>query len=350
MAFVFLEARNVRILREVTCEPHGRLNLIFGRNASGKSSFLEAIGFLGLGRSFRTAQLEPVIRRGATSLSVFGRYVEGGVEHRVGVERSRGGRRIKVDQNTAATAAELAQTIPLQALGPDAQRIFFLEAQTRRQALAWSLFHVEPQFLPRWRAYSRLLKQRNAALRNGGNTAAWDHELGQAGEALGQLFRTHLTDLWPHVERQCEKLLGQIPKLEFDIGWSDPRLEDNLRRDQQRDHDRGFTHAGPHRADLVISLDGYAARAQASHGQQKLLLLAFRFAQIELLKQTRGRSTVLLVDDLATDLDREHRAAVIRAALGLQSQCFVTATEAELLPQQEGRAFHVEQGQLRVLS
>lgn len=347
MPFVFLEASNVRILRHVICEPHSQLNIISGANASGKSSFLEAISFLGLGRSFRTAQLEPIVRRGEKSLYVFGRYLENQVEHRVGIERGTTGRRIKVDQNSAATVADLAHTVPLQALGPDSQRVFFLEAMARRQTLAWGLFHVEPRFLSLWSVYTRLLKQRNAALRSGVGTNAWDHELSRAGEALTDMIRSHLDVLRPKFERECHRLLQQTPSLQYDQGWpADVELENAFHRDRNRDSERGFTHAGPQRADLLISLEGYAARAQASHGQQKLLLLAFRFAQLDLLRDRTGRGSVLLMDDLPTDLDRNRRGRVMERLSSLSAQCFVTTTEPELLGYDAGRSFHVEQGEL----
>lgn len=352
MAFVFIEARNVRILEEVACTPHPRLNVVFGQNASGKSSLLEAIGFLSLGRSFRTAQADPVIRRGTDGLSVFGRYVEAGVEHRVGIERTRVGHRIKIDQNAGATVADLAHTVPLQAVTPDAHRLFFQDTQMRRQALAWSLFHVEPQFLPRWRAYTRLLKQRNAALRSGSAFSAWDRELAAAGEALSMLYAGHVTLLAPYFARFSENLAGLIPALQYERGWAaEGSLESVLAQDKGRDQQRGYTHAGPHRADVVLRLDGHAARVHASHGQQKLLLLAFRFAQAALLHELRHRPCVILIDDLPTDLDKGHRRDVVEALGQLEAQAFVTTTERELLPDTTGAAvFHVEQGRVAAVS
>ncbi len=143
----------------------GRCNLISGANASGKTSLLEAIFFLGRGRSFRTARNETLIRKGADELLLTGRFEAGESIRPVGVRYSREGFEARAAGNRIGSLAELATILPVQAIDPEVHRLVEEGPQERRRYLDWGVFHVEPRFVEQWRRYQRALKQRNAALR-----------------------------------------------------------------------------------------------------------------------------------------------------------------------------------------
>ncbi len=148
----------------------------------------------------------------------------------------------------------------------------------------------------------------------------------------------------------CQELLGAgyEGELIFESGWEDGKnLAECLRQDQSRDRARGFTHSGPHRADLRIELHAHSAQVDASHGQYKLLVMALRLAQIRKFIGSGNRHCCLLIDDLAAELDLEHRARLARFLSRLPAQLFITATEAALIERRSWpshKAFHVEQG------
>src|SRR5690606_14657295 len=98
-----------------------------------------------------------------------------------------------------------------------------------------------------------------------------------------------------------------------------------------------------HRAELVLKVDGSPAQQALSRGQQKLLVGAMRLAQVALLNRTWPRPAILLVDDLAAELDGTHRARLLELLLATGAQLFVTATDPALLPSPaaEARMFHV---------
>src|SRR5690606_32386393 len=130
-------------------------------NGSGKTSLLEAINLLGLGRSFRTHRAKPIIRNGEERLVVFGE-VELDRSARVGVEKTRHGEtNIKVDGRVVLSAAELATQLPLVAINSDSFDLIGGSGKVRRQLLDWVTFHVEPSFLRIWRNAQHCLKQRN---------------------------------------------------------------------------------------------------------------------------------------------------------------------------------------------
>ncbi len=170
-----VDFRNLQPLR-LACAPG--LNLIIGANAAGKTSLLEALYFLGRGRSFRTAQNRELIRRGGARLRVVAGLVEaGGRRVTVGVEHD--GRVIgaRVAGNPAETLAELARQMPVLLIDAGSHRLLEGGPRERRRFMDWGLFHGESGFLKVWRRYGAALRHRNAALRGGLDARsidAWD--------------------------------------------------------------------------------------------------------------------------------------------------------------------------------
>ncbi|MHB8453311.1 MAG: DNA replication/repair protein RecF [Acidiferrobacterales bacterium] len=353
MLLTRLEIHNIRLLGNVVMEPGAALNLIQGRNASGKTSLLEAIHLLSTGQSFRTKQLSQLVQKGTDGFVVSGQISRDGEGTRIGLQYDGRNRAIHLGGARVTSAAALASAVPLQAITADTHHEFMRTSAYRRGVLDWWLFHVEPDFYSEWSRYQRLINQRNAALRAKLPQAAryvWDEELAATGERLNH-WRAGFVEHWrPEFGRIAECLLGYpAARLTFHRGWPDDRsLLEQLRSDRVQDELRGYTRSGPHRADLGLVFDDDAARNSASHGQQKALIVALRLAQVHLFTQRAGRRCILLADDVGAELDYEHRERVIEALSNLGSQVFVTAIEAYDAPaiNDRVRVFHVEQGRL----
>lgn len=118
---------------------------------------LEAIHLLGLARSFRSARLQPVIQYEEAACTVFGQVMlANGIASNLGISRERQGEfTIRIDGQNARSAAQLAETLPLQLINPDSFRLLEGAPKIRRQFLDWGVFHVEPRFLPVWQRLRR---------------------------------------------------------------------------------------------------------------------------------------------------------------------------------------------------
>ena len=134
-------------------------------------------------------------------------------------------------------------------------------SEVRRRFLDWGLFHVEPAFLPIWRRHARALKQRNSLLRGragGEQMEAWETELAQAGETLGDFRASYVASLQPHLEAAIRDLLpaAGAAQLSLQPGWrrQEVSLADALLLARDRDLQLGHTSVGPHRADLRLDL------------------------------------------------------------------------------------------------
>lgn len=355
MPLTLLEVQNLRLFEKFRFTPDLHLNLIVGRNASGKTSLLEAIHLLGTGRSFRTTHLNQLIRYTTPSFLVSGLFDDEGVPAiRLALQRDSQHSRFSLGGSPQPSASALARTLPLQIISPDSHFQFFTNTRHRRGILDWGVFHVEPDFYVQWVRYQRALNQRSAALKAHQLPKAcfaWDPELVESGEQLQGYRRQFLEEWNVRFQHYCFHLLGtSATEIELKQGW-DPgaSLDQTLHKERGWDLQSGTTHSGPHRADVALSFSGQPARISASHGQQKLLVMALRLAQMEIFTQKTRRHCVVLVDDLAAELDQIHRQQLMHTLANMSLQVFITATEAGLVDTQgwlSHKVFHVERGAL----
>jgi DNA replication and repair protein RecF len=341
---------NVRSLRHAELTLHSGHNLIWGSNASGKTSLLESIFLLGRGRSFRTRSSERLIRHGEPYLRVFGRLAADPPTP-IGIEVSRkDGTVAKVGGAFVSSLAELSRAFAVQVIEPGVHKLIEEGAQVRRRWMDWAVFHVEPNFIDVWSRYSRALKQRNSALRISPEQAsAWDPELVRLGEQIAKLRRDFMVRLQPYWTEISKELTDLDVELYFSQGWAaDSTLAEALAASRDRDITRGITHAGAHRADIMVRLEKGLARETLSRGQQKLIAAAMTLAQLHLIRELTGTLPTLLLDDPAAELDRARLGRFVAQVRRLQCQLVVTSLSPETsLFGQPDTVFHVEQGELR---
>ena len=345
-----LWVQNVRCLEEAVLEAADH-NLIYGHNASGKTSLLEAIFVLGRGRSFRGAQREGLIRDGESEAVISGKVTRGELPGQIGLSLRRGSApRVRINGRDETSAASLAEWLPVQVLDPGLHRLVDEGPGIRRRFVDWGLFHVEQDFLGHWRRYQRSLRQRNAALkgRAPGDLAIWDERVGAEGETLNILRESYLESLGGAIRAFGERLLGEQIRLDYRPGWPHGQsLAETLGRNRDRDRRFGATQAGPHRADVLIEVADQQARGRVSRGQQKLLAASLVLAQLQDLQDRRGVRSVLLLDDMAAELDPDSLKRLVASVSGLGCQLFITSLGREDVPlEMPHAAFHVEQGKV----
>jgi len=336
---------------ELNLSPH--CNIIIGDNGAGKTNILESIYYLSLTRSFRTAPVKNIIHSEHDYLQVVGKVQDNdaGRDCILGIRKSAVATQIRINGESIKQSSRLAAYLPVQIIHPQGHQLLEQGPKQRRQFLDWGVFHVEPSFLALWHDYSHTLKQRNAALRQGQAAKAiqlWDQRLLGLGQKMTDLRIRYLDALQPHIRHYCDALIALDVEASYRSGWpSDQDFDHALKKGLELDRQQGFTRVGPHRADLVFKSNNKRVQDYFSRGQQKLLVCALRLAQIKLLNTEKARNAVLLVDDLAAELDTQHRAKLFAAALETGAQVFVTSTQLDLLQPAmacDCKVFHVEHG------
>lgn len=361
MPITRLQLTNLRNIRSATLAPGPGINLIYGDNGSGKTSLLEGIHLLGLARSFRSTHHVPLVSYGEQEVTVYGELVEDEHCYRLGIAKSRNGETtLRQDGTPLQSAADLAQLLPVLSLNSSSFDLINGPPKPRRRLLDWVAFHVEPAFLGIWRNLQHCLKQRNSLLRHGKisarELAPWDDQLVCCADQIDQIRARSMT-LFIEAFQSLGELLPGVGAIQlvYQRGWNkDIAYREALAQHLEQDFTRGYTQAGPHRADLRISINGGAASELLSRGQQKIVICALLLAQGVIFKSQKGRPCTYLIDDLPSELDTRRRQQLAAWLLDLGAQLFITGIELEPLltmwPEtiDGGRLarFHVEQGQV----
>jgi DNA replication and repair protein RecF len=216
----------------------------------------------------------------------------------------------------------------------------------RRRWLDWGVFHVEQTFLEHWLRFSRALRQRNAALKQGQDPATWDTELALHGELVARQRSLWFESVKPYLNETIHRLSGLDVELGFFRGWAAERtLAEALVEGLDRDRARGATQMGPQRADVSLKVGGKAARESLSRGQQKLVAAAMVLALLQRLREGQGTPPTLLLDDPAAELDANRLGLLVDLVGELDCQLIITSLDPTLAVfGQPERVFHVEQG------
>lgn len=356
MQLSHLKIRDFRNLVDIQFEPCSGVNLIYGLNASGKTSLLESIYYLSHLRSFRTPYLSDLINHHASRLQLLAKATDQLDNHiPIGIERSKDSLEVRANQKPIQRVADITAIFPVLAIHPDSYRLITGSPGERRAYIDWGVFHVEQGFFEAWQRYKKALSQRNAALRSGQKPSyckLWDKELDQAAQHIDAKREKYIQDLYPFYLNLMQQFFpDQHVKLEYRRGWkNEESLRTVLEQTFDRDVKRGVTQAGPHRADLYIQVDGKSAQTGISRGQQKVLVALLKLAQVQQFSQSAARHCILLYDDLAAELDKEHRKQIMSVLKSMPIQLFLSAIEPDQIDLQgwsDVRMFHVEQGRMK---
>lgn len=350
-----LTVQNIRRISKAQLEPDLGTNLICGANGSGKTSLLESIYYLSAARSFRTAKVTNVITHGEEALLVSGSLVDTlGSSHQIGVEKNRSYTRIKINGQAQNVASAMARLVPILTFNSESYALLDGGPANRRALLDRLLFHVEPSYLATLKQYFRALKQRNTLLRNRASKqqfGSWNELLATAAKLIDDWradcvakINQNLAD--SEIADNFESLV-----FEYRRGWlADGDYVQLLADNWQKDSESLNTSIGPHRAELRLKVGSKPAKTIVSRGQGKLIISAIVGAQARYLRELTNETPILLVDDLASELDREARSLALSSLLATGSQLFLTAIESTDLPPNavgSARMFHVEQGVVR---
>jgi len=357
-----LKIEGVRNLERVRLDTLTRVNFFHGPNGAGKTSLLEAVHLLGMGRSFRRGSFSNLIQHGREDTVVFGRVRCGSGAARsmdIGVRRYRDGTlEMRVEGRPAAALSELVVNLPLQVVNAEANELLTGTPAVRRRFMDWGVFHVEHQFHGQWRRYQRGLRQRNHLLRRGNppqrELAVWTREVIEAGEALTAMRSGDVDALKPAIQYIMGVLHPGLKDLglSYRKGWdSKHSYGEALEQGLQTDLERHFTYAGPHRADMRLTTDGYPVGEVLSRGQQKILVYGLKLAQGGLLRERTGRDCTYLIDDLPSELDEKHGRRVCALLDEIGAQVLVTCIDTgstawwpDSGKPEERSMFHVEHG------
>ncbi|MGZ8191504.1 MAG: DNA replication/repair protein RecF [Methylococcaceae bacterium] len=356
MTLLKLDIYSVRNIQKQSISPSPVINFIVGENASGKSAFIEAIYILGRAKSFRPISIKSVISFNQDFLIVSAQALQAnGSICQLGIQLDGKNSEIRINQESTKKRSDLLYALPLQLIHPKSYELLDASAQVRREFLDWGVFHDDENFLSAWRNFKKALSQRNSLLKTKElkQLNVWDKELVYYGTIVNRCRQQYLKKFKPVFTQIIKKFLAiDDVDLKLISGWdSSKEFHQVLLGDLDKDSRHGFTHSGPHRADLQLFINNRLAKDFVSRGQLKLLVLSLKLAQVQLLTNEHSNSGCILIDDFAAELDVFSRAKLLKFLSELECQVFITATElaelGDLNSIKNYKLFHVEHGNIK---
>ncbi len=349
-----LVVRGFRNLRDLDLSPGPRFNVLFGDNGQGKSNLLEAVYYLGSLSSFRGAPREDLIAHDAERALLAARFLvePAGVKAQVRLSRKEG-RALALDEKRPRSSAAWVGALPMVLFHPGDVALAGGSPEARRAFLDRILEQMDATFASAAGTYRKALRSRNRLLKQVGadrrSIVAYDELLASAGAVVGASRARLVEALKPRVEAAFAEVAGE--SIALDVAYR-PRVEPTVEAIRRalsaalpKDLARGFTADGPHGDDLALTVGARGARHHASQGQHRMMVLALKVAELEVLARTVGRVPVLLLDDVSSELDpiRNRRLFALFDRLG--GQVFLTTTQRELIGVEEARLdYRVEAG------
>lgn len=314
---------------------------IIGANGQGKTSLTEALSYLATLKSFRGVPTEAMIRTGADAAIVRATIIHpDGREILVEAELSRVGRnKAQVNRQRLTKSRDLLGVVRTTVFSPEDLGLVKESPEVRRTFLDDALVAVTPKLDQLCGEVDRVLRQRNALLKQAGGRLTsdiettldvWDERFVECGTALGNERAQMVATIQPLVQRAYEDLAERNTPLElsYDPQWRRDGLATSLSTHRHDDVRRGTSTVGPHRDDVEMTLNGLPARTHASQGEQRTLALALRLAVHRLVTEVTAGPPVLILDDVLSELDPQRAAAL----LGHFPEGQVLITTAGVLP------------------
>lgn len=313
----------------------GEAIALIGPNGAGKTSALEAVHLATTGLSFRGGGASSLIRSGAPSASIdLGGIVGGALSEvvvRIGRRREQRLDGVSVDGRT------LRRHWAVTVFVPDALDTVKRGPAVRRAVLDRAIGMGWPTYEQLLADYREAVDQRNALVRRRTAPAAeleiWDQRVAEVGAKIVATRSAYVRRVDDHLEREAEALaLAGAPTATY-LPQTDGDAEAllaALRAGRARDLERGTTGTGPHLDDVELRLHGREARRTASQGEQRLLVLALLLTEAAITAEHRADTPILLLDDVLSELDADHRTRLIAAARR-HGQVLLSATDHGLV-------------------
>ncbi len=357
MAFSKIDLRNFRCFDSLSIDLSSKSSLFYGKNGCGKTSILESIYVASSGRSFRTSNLESLIKKGAEAFNI--RAYDDNTGSILEVKKTKTKPiSIKIN-NSKVTVSELVRAFP--SFSIDSKTYFYNDnaPEYRRKNLDRGLFIASPEYAKDWFGYFRSLKQRNSALKLGdmAQVKAYEPLLANHGERLNSLREILVKEVKEIYDVIVNKLkkenkranifsdLDVYLKTGFDnkIG-----LMETLTNKIKTDLKRKITTAGPHKADIIFESKGLLIKDVFSRGEQKLLSILWSISQNIYLGRSFNLNPILLLDDLSSELDAEMLECFLPTLSYIENR-FIFSNIVDLFgskivdDKQSFKKFHVEQ-------
>ena len=346
------------------------VQIFLGANAQGKTNIIEALYYAAFGRSHRTSSDAELIRVGADGAHIGLSFRRHDVPGELSFTFARGARRRITYAGESLRQRDLVGLLPMVLFSPEDLFLVKGAPALRRRYLDAELSQASPAYYGELLRYTRILKQRNAVLKDirerlaaPDDLSPWDAQLARSAAYIVTRRIAAVAQLGALSARvQAVLAAGEELALAYEIAGAGAEdfAEDDMTESlhvwynkmlcegRARDIARAATGVGPHLDDLVLRVGGMSLRSYGSQGQQRTGALALKLAELFYLQENIGEAPILLLDDVMSELDADRRRALLDFIRHEHIQTFITATDAAYFPTERmGTYRYVEAGTVR---
>ncbi len=369
MIFRTLSLENFRNIESLSFSPGEGVNVIWGDNAQGKTNLVEALWLFTGAKSFRRPKDAELVRFGAEYAALRASFFSEGRDQTAEIAFSPS-RSMKKNGIEIRSPSDYAGTCGGVVFSPEQMNFFRDGPKERRRLIDTSLCQISPKYLSVLSDYKKVAEQRNSLLKDTKSHAqlldlldVYDEQLARLGgiltrarvrygRSLGEKAREIYEGISGGREAFSAAYMSTVlpegaaadPEMSTET-WCD-LLREKLRAARAADLEHGTTSCGPHRDDLLVSLDEKPAPAFGSQGQQRSCILALKLAEAKLLGEKMGEPPLILLDDVMSELDSSRREYILNSIGG--SQIFLTCCDPGLFAGLSGgRTFSMRDGILK---
>ena len=331
------------------------VNIIYGDNAQGKTNILESIYMCSTSKSHRGSKDREIVRFGEDESHIKLNVLKHGMKYRIDMHLKKNKTKgIAVNGIPIKKAVELFGIINIVFFSPEDLNIIKNGPSERRRFMDMELSQLDKIYLSNLVNYNKVLNQRNKLLKDIAFSPSeqlmqtldiWDMQLVKYGSLIIKGRKIFIEKINTIISDIHSRLTGGIENIkvcyvpDVDVNY----FEEEVRNSRQKDIKYKVTGKGPHKDDLMVEIDGRAAKSFASQGQTRTAALSLKLAAREIFQQDTGEYPVLLLDDVLSELDPRRQEFVLNRIRG--GQVFITCCEDDRLPQLlGGKIFHVKDG------
>jgi DNA replication and repair protein RecF len=325
-----------------------------GDNGQGKTNLLEAIFVVATLRSFRTAKLSELVTFGDERARLGARVSTHELVRRYEVELGPGSRKVTLDGKPVRPLARYFGGFNVVVFTPEDLALPRAAPADRRRFLDRGVFNFRPDYLATAQDYERVLKSRNAVLRQVSDgsldrrraedlLAVYDVQLSElaarvieARQAFLGVVRGELASAFASITRTGLEVTARYVVRSEAVTASE--IAAKLVEGRSKDFATSATQVGPHRDDVTFELAGRDAGSYASQGQLRAIMLAWKTAELAVLGRAHGDPPILLLDDVSSELDPQRNEFLFEHLANLAGQCFITTTHPDHVLLRQHRA------------
>ncbi len=352
-----LKLRNFRNYENLEIAFDPKLNVISGRNAQGKTNLLESIVYLSLTRSHRILNEKKLIREEMPFAEIRCTFQSGEENKELGAVIHPHGKTLLVNRYPVKKSSDFIGLLNVVIFSPDDLYLFNDMPKERRKVMNQEITKISSRYLLSLNRYQNFLRERNSLLKNHSVDETYLDILDEQMAAEQMMIIEMRRAFIQKINHQIGDLYRQLAEDDINVSihykccideeeCTMETLQNMYRMCRSRDLENHVSTSGIHREDMIFRIDDKDLTQTASQGQKRMVMLAFKMALLKYIRSETGKSPVLLLDDVLSELDLSRQKKLLEMVNDTY-QCIITATEIpEHMKNVTYKEFYIHQGRL----